>query len=197
MKLLKSLIVMFGFMFAGFSTFAQEVELSTGDLAILKGEKSINVEFRYDKVAVGDYSKESEYMKHKTDEMNGKEAGSGDKWAAQWIADRKEKYEPKFIELFTKTAEMTIDSTAKYTLIFNTTFIEPGFQVVVKKKAAQLEGTGWLVATSNKAKKLAIFSVERGGGYFRGGSFDSAGRIAEVYAVTGRKIGALIKKGTK
>ena len=197
MKSVASILVVFCLLFISIFSYAQEVDLSSGDLAILKGERSINVEFKYDKVAVGEYSKESEYMKHKTEDMNAKESGSGDKWAIAWIADRKERYEPKFIELFTKESGMSVDSTSKYTLIFNTTFIEPGYQVVVKKKAAQLEGTALLVKTANKAKKLAVFTIEKGGGYFRGGSFDFAGRIAEVYAVTGRKIGALIKKNTK
>ena len=197
MRLLKITALMFSLLFAAIFTFAQEVDLASGDLATLKGEKSINVEFNYDKIAVGEYSAEKDYIKHKVDDMNAKESGSGDKWALEWISARKERYEPKFIELFTKESDLSIDSTSKYTLMFKTTFIEPGYQVVVKKKAAQLEGTAWLVLTANKTKKLATISVEKGGGYFRGGSFDFAGRIAEVYAVTGRKIGALIKKNVK
>lgn len=197
MKQFITSILVIGLLINSFSSSAQEVDLSNGDLSILKGEKTINIEFTYDKIAVGEYSKESEYVKKKVDEMNAKEAGSGDEWAVKWVSGRKERYEPKFIELFSKTADMTFDSTAKYTLIVKTTFIEPGYQVVVKKKAAQMEGSVVLAATANKTKKLAVISVERGGGYFRGGSFDFTGRIAEVYAVTGRKVGALVAKAVK
>ena len=197
MKLLNKIILMFCLIMLAEKNYAQEIDLASGNLEILKGEKNINIEFTYEKMAVGEYSKEKEYVKYKTDDLNKNESGKGDEWAQKWVSSRKERYEPNFIEAYTKYSEMTFDSTAKYTLIFKTTFIEPGFQIVVKKKASQVEGSIWLVATANRTKKLAVISVDRGGGYFRGGSFDFAGRIAEVYAVTGKKVGMLVKKSTK
>jgi hypothetical protein len=197
MKIVKVAVVALLSLLSFNTGIGQDTNLASGDLSILKGEKTINVQFLYDKVGVGDYSKESDYVKNKTAEMNAKEAKSGDAWAVRWNDAKDEFYHPKFIESFTKYSEMTIDTAAKYTLIFKVTFIEPGYQVAISKKAAQVEGTITLVPTENKTKKLAMFSVERGGGYFRGGSFDFAGRIAEAYAVTGKKTGTLISKAVK
>ena len=194
MKVLKSIFTIY-LLLAAFITTAQKVELAGGDITKLKGEKTINIEFNYDRFGVGEYSSEKEYVKKKTEEYNAKEAGSGDKWALQWVADRKERYEPKFIELFTIHSGMTFDTTAKYTLVFKTTFLEPGFQVAIKKKAAEVDGTATFVETANRGKKIATITVEKGGStMFKGASFDAAGRITEAYASAAKKMGVLVKK---
>jgi len=41
---------------------AQQVDLAKGDLSILKGETSINIEFTYEKMTVGDDGKEEAYI---------------------------------------------------------------------------------------------------------------------------------------
>ncbi|MFT3909605.1 MAG: hypothetical protein QM737_09285 [Ferruginibacter sp.] len=195
MKVLKTVIVMFSLLFSAFAANAQKVEAEADDFTILKGQKSINIEFNYDKVAVGDYAKESEYVKNKTNDMNAKEAGTGDAWAARWNMARIDRYHPKFDEVFTKWAEMTLDTAAKYTLIVKITFIEPGYQIAIQKKASQIEGMIYLVETAKKTKKLATATIERSGGMFRGGAFDFETRIAETYAVAARDLGKIVKKG--
>ena len=49
---------------------AQQVDLAKGDLSILKGETTINIEFTYEKITVGDDGKGEAYIKRKTQEMN-------------------------------------------------------------------------------------------------------------------------------
>jgi hypothetical protein len=195
MKVFKNAFLLLSLVLSVVSSHAQKIDGEADDFKILKEQKNINIEFTYEKVAVGDYAKESEYVKNKTAEMNTKEAGSGDIWAKRWEVARKERYEPKFIENFTKQTGLTFDTTAKYTIIMKTTFIEPGYQIAITKKASQVEGSIFLVATDKKTKKLATITVERGGGMFRGGAFDFETRIAETYAVTARDAGKLIKKG--
>ena len=118
--------------------------------------------------------------------MNAKEAGSGDTWAKRWTEARKDRYEPKFIERFKEESGLTPDTAAKYTLIVKVTFIEPGYQIAISKKASQVEGMIYLVETAKKTKKLATVTIERGGGMFRGSAFDFENRIAETFAVAGR-----------
>ena len=195
MKILKTSVLMLGFLLSFGIINAQGTNLASGDVSVLKAEKKINVEIVYDKVSVGDYSKESEYIKHKKDEMNAKEAKTGDAWEVKWNDAKIDNYRPKFVEMLTKYSELEYDSTAKYTLIFKVTFIEPGYQIAISKKASQVEGTITIVETANRNKKIATMSVERGGGYFRGGAFDFAQRIAEAFSVTGKKAGTIIKKG--
>ena len=61
-------------LFACSGAAAQEVELTKGDLSILKGETSINIEMTYEKMAVGDFSKESEYIKKRIEELKSVQA---------------------------------------------------------------------------------------------------------------------------
>ena len=177
---------------------AQTVDLSKGDLAILKGDTSINIEFTYEKMVVGDDGKEADYIKRKRNEMNEKERGSGEIWAAKWELDKKERFEPKFILGFTKEYKISVSPTAKYTLIFNTRALEPGYQVGISKRNAGIDGTVTIVETANRDKKLIVLQVERPEeNKWRGAAFDAGSRIADAYFLTGQKIGKFILKNMK
>ena len=177
---------------------AQEVDLTKGSLFILKDEKTINIEFTYEKLAVGDFGKEADYIKKRKEEMNTKEAGTGDTWAIKWEEDKAMRYEPKFIISFTNLSGMTIDKDAKYTMIFNTKAIEPGYSIGVSKRNAGIDGSVTIVETANRTKKLAVLSVERPGeNMFRGAAFDAGSRIADAYNLSGQKVGKFVKKNKK
>ncbi len=177
---------------------AQEVDLIKGSLFILKDEKTINIEFTYEKLSVGDFSKEADYIKKRKDEMNTKEAGTGDTWAIKWEEDKAMRYEPKFIIAFTNLSGMTTDKDAKYTMIFNTKAIEPGYSIGVSKRNAGIDGSVTIVETANRTKKLAVLSVERPGeNMFRGAAFDAGSRIADAYNLSGQKVGKFVKKNKK
>lgn len=198
MRTIKTLTIFIILLCTGIFLNAQTVELSKGDLSILKGETTINIEFTYEKMVVGDDGKEADYIKRKRQEMNEKEKGSGEIWAAKWELDKKEKFEPKFILGFTKENKMTVSKTAKYTLIFNTKALEPGYSVGVAKRNAGIDGTITIVETANPGKKLIVLSVERPGeNMFRGAAFDAGSRIADAYYLAGQKIGKFIAKEVK
>src|SRR5688572_3735559 len=131
---------------------AQRIRVTDGSLDVLKNEKDINIEYAYERMKVGKFDNEADYVKSRTEDLNKKEAGRGDTWAKAWVADRKSRFEPKFDELFTKTAEMTLANKAKYTIIFNTSFVEPGFNVGVMKKNAYIDGEITIVETADKNK---------------------------------------------
>ena len=195
MKIIKVWLAMAALSFISVTGSAQEVDLTRGDLSILKGEKSINIEFTYEKMSVGDFSKEADYIKKKTEEYNEKEKGSGYIWATKWEEDKKQKYEPKFILGFTNLSKMTVSKDAKYTLIFNTKALEPGYSVGVSKRNAGIDGTVTIVETANPSKKLIVLSVERPGeNKWRGAAFDAGSRIADAYYLSGQKVGKFIIK---
>lgn len=169
-----------------------------GNVFMLKDEKTINVEFTYDKMSVGDYGKEAEYIKTKKQEMNTKEAGTGDTWAIKWEEDKAMRYEPKFILGFTNLSGFTIAKDAKYTLIFNTKAMEPGYSIGISKRNAGIDGTVTIVETANRAKILATLSVERPDeNKWRGAAFDAGSRIADAYYLSGQKVGKYIKQNKK
>lgn len=196
MKLLKlssSLLVM-GLL--SLNTIAQKIKLIEGDLSPLKGETALGVKFTYDNMAVGKFDKESDYIAKKTEEYNKKEPGRGDNWAKNWVGDREREFEPKFIDLFEKETGMSMSrkKPGKYTLVFKTTFTEPGYYIYVSRKYASINGEAWIVETATE-KVIAKISVEKAPGRTFGGyDYDTGVRIAECYADAGKHLGKFIKK---
>ncbi len=182
------------FMFLSASVNAQRIKTVNGDENILKNETTINVQFIYDGMSVGKYDKESDYIKAKTDEYNKKEPGRGDSWAKSWVTDRASRYEDRFINEFQDATNMTVKKDAKYTLVFKTTSTEPGYNIVISRKNAEIDAEAWIVETANPSKKLAEFTVKNAPGRIYGGyDYDTGTRIAEAYAVSGKRLGKYLK----
>ena len=177
---------------------AQEVFLTRGDLSVLKGETSINIELTYDKMSVGGFGKEASYIKKRTEELNTKEPGTGDSWAIKWEEDKKTIFVDKFVLGFTKLNKMTVNKEAKYTLIFNTRALEPGYQIGIKKQNAGVDGDVTIVETANRTKKLVVLFVQRAeDSKWRGAAFDAASRIGDAYYLDGQKVGKFLEKEVK
>ena len=173
---------------------AQRIKTTEGDIAVLKSETTMNIEFTYTDMSVGKFEHESEYIEKKKAEYNAKEPGRGDSWAKNWIADRKMVFEPKFIDLFEKSTDMVVKATAKYTIIFHTTTTEPGYNIYISKKNAEIDAEATIVETANRSKIIAVISVKNAPGRtFSGNDFATGDRIAECYAVSGKKLGKFIK----
>lgn len=176
---------------------AQKVRVLDGSIGALKGVSKLNVQFDYSKMGVGKFETEEEYLKKKTEEYNKKEPGKGDEWAKSWKADRKNRFEGQFKELFEKHSDINIGDHPgeKYTLIFKTTFTEPGYNIYVTRKNAEIDGEAWLVETANPGTPIAKISVQNcPGRTFGGGDYDTGARIQEAYAVAGKGLGKFIKK---
>ncbi len=198
MKNSRLFLLLAGLFLLNTAAFSQEVDITKGELAFLKGETSINIEFTYDKTRVGDFSKEEDYIKSKKTEMNAKEPGSGDTWAVKWEEDKQQRFAPKFILGFTNISGMTNSPDARYTIIFNTKMIEPGYQVGVSKRNAGIDGTIIIVETNNRNKILAKLVVEHPEeNKWRGAAFDAGSRIADAYYLSGQKVAKFIMKNMK
>lgn len=180
---------------------AQRVELKSGDIAVLSGQKTVNVEYDYSEFGVGKFATEKEYLDKKSAEYNAKEAGKGDAWKKAWVDDRKNRFEPKFEELFNKgMADKGLQAVqsrpdATYTLIVRTKFVEPGFNVGVMRKNAYVDYEVDLVESANKSAKVAQMNLRNvPGGQFGGFDFDTGVRIAESYAKAGKSLAAFLDK---
>ena len=199
MKTLSKYIVIVALALLWVNANAQKIKTLEGDLSVLKNETSINIEFTYDNISVGKFAKEEDYVEKKKAEYNAKEPGRGDSWAKSWVNDREARYQPKFIDLFTSTSNMSVNKSAKYTLIFKTKSIEPGYNIaggmmIGGRKNASLDAEVWIVETADRSKKIAIISVDNApGGVFGGYDYDTGTRIAESYAISGKKLGKYIK----
>jgi hypothetical protein len=204
MKAIK-LLLLLGIVFITGSISAQTINIKSGTLDFLKGEKILNISYDYSQFGVGKFDKEEDYIAKKVSEYNEKEAGKGDKWKENWIGDRKGTYQPKFEELINKSLKPSglyvgpENKDAKYTLILKTTFIEPGFNIYVTKKYAAVNVEAIFVETANPDKVLAvIISKNNPGRTYGSNDMDTGIRIGEAYAKCGKELGAfLMKKALK
>ena len=180
------------------SIYAQSIKLVSGQLDFLKSEQYVEVHFTYDNLRVGKLSEEEYVAKKMADtEKRGKDP---EVWRKAWIADRKNTYEPKFIELFDKRmapAGIEISAEGKYLMQIQTDFIEPGFNVGVARKNASINFSATFIEkeTGNEVAKITVFNSSAND--FLGTDFDSAYRIGECFAKGGRELGAFIVKKLK
>ena len=179
------------------SVAAQKIKPTEGDPSVLKNETNINIEFTYENLTVGKLT-EKEYVKKKTDEYNAKTPGRGDIWAKDWVSDRANRYEPKFIDLYMITSKKMVSKEAKYTMIFKTQSIEPGYNIaggmmLGGRKSASIDAEVWIVETANRSNKIAVITVENApGGTWTSNDYDSGTRISESYAISGKKLSKYI-----
>jgi hypothetical protein len=176
---------------------AQKIEVIEGSIDTIKSDTLINFEFVYDSMKVSKFDKEDDFITKYRDEGNKREKGAGDAWAKAWVADREAKYEPKFEALFMKYSEKKRSRDAKYTLIFKTTFTEPGYpEFWSGRKPTEINGDVWIVETADRNNVIAklIITKARGSSSIPFANSDTSVRIAEAYANAGKTLGEYLGK---
>lgn len=146
-------------------TYAQESISYTGSPDILKGQTSMNIEFVYDGMKVGELSEEL-YLKQKSAEFRKKP--DAEKFLKKWTSDRNDIYEPKFIEQLNKglkKMELIAQKNTPanmYTMIVHTEKIEPGFYSTSggNKRNTYINLLVQIVETENRDKVLCTIKGE-------------------------------------
>jgi hypothetical protein len=195
----KSLMILLVGMSASSVSFAQKIRLIEGDLKALRDQTSVKTEFTYDDMIIGKDESEKDYIAEKKRKFDDKEAGRGAKWEKAWYADRKDRFEPLFRELFAKHSGVsTVGENAQYTMIFKTTRTEPGWNVGVMKQPAFIDGEAWFVETANPSKVIAKVTIRNSPGRSAWGmDFETGARLQEAYAKAGKELGGFFKKQRK
>lgn len=186
------------------------VKPRSGDenLSFLKGQNEINVVFDYSAVAVGKYSDEEDYLEEGVKERNEKKSGSGDEWRKAWYEQRDKEFEPRFIEIINRYNNKGLKFTennenTEYTLLVIVNFMEPGFNVGMVRKDAEMDFTMKYVPTENMDKSEASFDVNDvpgatpkvgAPGMMGGFDFTAAQRLVEAYAKGAKEMALYIKK---
>lgn len=192
------LLTLFAFMLSTNSLNAQ-VRVQKGDIKVLKGQKTVGIKFTYDNMSVGKFKNEADYLKKKVTEYNEKEAGKGDTWKETWVNDRASLFEPKFLDLVSKYTDKyglqfaSDPSGTKYTMIINTDFTEPGFNVYVARKNAEIKTTITIVETGTDNVVVKISAAGQGR-TFGGNDWETGVRLTEAYAKTGKDFGKYLSK---
>ncbi|MET3879316.1 hypothetical protein [Chitinophaga sp. OAE865] len=174
--------------------FLKAQEVVKGKLDFLKGTTEMKVVFTYNKLIVGEDGREASYIKRRKAEKEAKEPGSGAAWEQSWFADREKHYEPSFIELFKKYADITLskDSTPKYVMVVNTRFIEVGYNVAVSSRKAAINLDVEIFDQANMKKSICkVMMDDMKGGK---GQFATGLRIGDAYAKAGKELGKMISK---
>lgn len=181
-------------------SFAQSIVLTSGSVDFIKDQKVIDFFFTYEEMLVGKLT-EQEYVDKKTSEYNKKEDGKGEQWKAAWYGDRKERFEPKFLELFDKYMnEVGIAAGtegAKYRIEINTDFTEPGWNVGVMRQNASVDLSCKVkdIETGEQVASIRIRNASANN--FWGTDFTSGYRVQETYAKAGRELAKFLIKKAK
>lgn len=174
------------------NSFAQKARITSGNIDAVKAEKNISIIFNYDNMKVGKIS-EAEYVERKVKENNADKPGKGDNWLSKWKGDRSEVYEPAFIKYFTKASKIEVVPNAKYTLIFQTTTFEPGFNSLVERKPGFIESAVKIVETQNPSNVIATIDCGKLVSRSVVETYTVAARLEICYATAGNIIGKLFK----
>ncbi|MBL7766116.1 MAG: hypothetical protein JNJ58_08495 [Chitinophagaceae bacterium] len=195
----KLFLLAFGFLLMAMTAGAQRIKKISGNPAPLASEKQVNIIFKYDHVRVGKYEDEKDYVADKKAEYNKKESGKGDKWESSWIGDRVGRYEPNFIEMFEKYTPFSVGnySSAKYTMIVSTTRIEPGYNIYISRKNAEIDLEVEIIETATQTSVAKYTIKSAPGRTFGGNDYDTGLRIEEAFATAGKHFGKELKGDLK
>ena len=175
---------------------AQKIKLTKGSIDVLKGQKEIALQFSYDSLTVGLDVEEKFFVELKKKDWNYKEAGKGDAFEQYWYGSRKSLYESMFRFQFNKTSALPVaKTTAPYTLIVKTKFIEPGWNAGVVTKAPIIAGEAWIVSSNEPLNPIAIITFEKcSGENVLGGDFEMGQRIQSAYYTAGIALAKFVNK---
>lgn len=199
-------IVLVALLFASSMIKAQDMDVLKGDFGFLNGQKEINVEFDYSKLKLlKDDKTEAQYIEDRSAELNKKDKSNGEIWKKKWADAKEGIWKPKFIELINtvlskEKSDLSFQdglTAAKYTLIVEVTWINPGYDVYVSKQAAKVSTNLRFVETANKSKVLLEIQSENAPGDQWGNQFSNETRIGEGFAKTGKSLAKMILKKKK
>ena len=195
---MKKLLISLFLMFLCFGAYSQSIKRESGSLMFLKSAKVVGVTFTYDNMKVGKLTEE-EYISNSVSRLNKKKTGGGDRWKEAWIGDRSEKYEPKFVESFSKfIGEKGVSVTTsdyEYEMMVNVDFIEPGFNMGITAGDAVVNMTCRII-NKNDGSEVAIITVKNAK-YSSSIDPTVGGRVQEAFSLAGRALAKFMIKDAK
>jgi hypothetical protein len=200
MKLKNLAILFLMFSLVTVTAQAKRAKLVEGSIDALKDVKKMNLQFDYSRMTVTDEkTPDSIFIVNHTNELNEKEARSGNKWAKAWVSDRTRRYEPSFKSSFNREPIIRVGDfpEEKYTLIFVPTNIEPGYNVGISRKSARLSGEALIVETANPEHVICKLSVTDAPGNAGFADMDSGARIKMAYYIAANMLHDYLQKHLK
>jgi hypothetical protein len=193
-KFLKTLILLVT-MLSGMLVSAQKFIPYSGDINILKNQKTLNVRFNYEKMKVGALSSEKEYIEKRVNEYEAKKSGKGAEWLSEWN-DNKKSWEAGFVETLNKKLKKNgivsglNQNQANYTLYIYPLFLEIGWYALMVSQNAELDLEIFVCATNDLENQKARILIENA----YGDKETDNGRISWAYKHAAEKFGKFLRK---
>ena len=197
---MKKILMLALILFVGIGAYGQSIKKTFGSFIFLREAKTIGVSFTYENMKVGKMTEEK-YVKEKIEAYNSKKSGWGDEWHKAWLSDRDERFEPKFIELFSKylkdSGVSAILGDGEILMKINVDFIEPGFNVGVARRSASIDFTCIFVNKSDGKEIATIVIKDASANNFGGNDYDVGYRVQESFAKGGKELAKYLIKEAK
>jgi hypothetical protein len=193
MKILRLVFAFLIFESGSVRLFSQDISIDQGNFKILVAEKNINIKVSFNNLQVGRYKNESDYVNKRVAEINKKYPGKGDEWLQRWNSQKMEEFVPAFINAFKLSSGKDTSSTAAYTLIFNTSYLEPGFSssAILVRKDPEIRGELLLVRSDDSTQVIVKARLLKAVGK-AGPHFETGDHIDSAYTEAGEAVGAFI-----
>lgn len=184
------------------STYGQVFKTETGSLEALSGINRYKVVFEYaEDLKIPKYDSEEAFLETQVKKKNKKELGSGEDFKNQWITNRTQQFEPKFIQEFNffnlKEKQVTVArnvSDYDFIMVVHTSLIDPGNSNFIFKKDARLEVTIRIYKSDTPNQILYI--TELVDVHSKSASLDDYDRIMSAYAELGRGLSKHLSRKT-
>ncbi len=197
---MKKQIVLIVFLLSTLIIYSQKIKVKEGDIKLFKGVDEYNVIFDYSNLEIPNYNSEEDFLEDKMAKREEKLTGDGERFKKSWFDDRKNLYEPYFIDFFNdyfimkrKIKVSKNNVAAKYTILVKTKMIYPGYNVVVGWEGAKLNAVISVYRTDTPNELL--FSSKNV--YIQGkASYNTGIRIANTYGILGSTFAGYLKRKT-
>ncbi|PQA93533.1 hypothetical protein B0A69_11050 [Chryseobacterium shigense] len=186
-------------------SFAQnQINFESGNFDFLKDQTEVNVQLKFDNAVYQEKNfTEAQYLENREKDITAKKNEAVWKnWIFQWEKFKKSEYAEYFFKgINSKSKKITFknDVKAKYTLIIDAKWIYAGwYGGMIGSQEAKLTSDLTFVETDNPSNVVMRLKADKIQGKKMNKDFSwEYGRIAAAYEITGKKLGAEIKKTVK
>lgn len=176
----------------------QEIEVLSGNPEYYKKAGNYHILFDYSDLIIGGYKDEEAYIKYMREDAELRRK-SADEWEEKWYSDRKNVFEPKFLELFHKYAgsKIKLDQEEKgqnFVLVLHTQFIEIGFNRNFQKSPTYINVLVTIAEKNGTGESLVIAVKYVIGDEVMSSYSSDFRRIEEAYAKCGKVLASYMRK---
>lgn len=133
--------IIFFLFFSVMLCYGQKMEILKGDVKSLKGITQFDVVFDYNDIQIPNCTSEEDFLAKKVAIRERKSKEAGELFREKWFSNRKEFYEPKFIDSFNKWFRKegnSISKNANYIIKVHIVKMYSGYNVVAANQYAKI-----------------------------------------------------------